>query len=612
MTKEKSDILKKILFLICIIITFLMGCVFAHEWNVSENAVFYEDANETLFDDAIASLAEAMGKTKRYYNSRLIIKDSEELLDETFDSVYPGTAITFGNNEVFCLKGVSSELGEERIAFIVKNYNDVCLVYPNINYDLYPNGIYDICISPYIDNELIFLSAYTIDDSEKYVSMLMLLDSNFSVVSETTISGTKFCGNTLVTPQGYVLQLSCEDGLSLYRSKSPIKKSLSNFNFSKVNTIDSSEIDSGTMGYFKNQLFALYSDSNANLKCSVSSNKEGSSKWSISKTIDNGYLNPVIQSNCLGNDAEFMCTKIDDDHCYPVLGNVDPNNAKIANIYDFDNKLNVIAGYPCFITHKDGYGCMYFDNIGDDDCAVYYKDIKSNFKDSIPTQLEIATNEAELFLASLCNEKGTSIGLSNKSNISIDYNKQTKKILIKYNYQKYSKYEFGFESKADAFTVSEDELNEIIVLAKLCGYSMFSKYDGIVIGQNGNNFDYKLTSKDGMYNKGQVDNLVAYILKNTYNATKPDSFEGCQKVGHNSNRLIYVGYRKENNFAIKPLATAENANVSKVTYCVDGQEEIVVEPLINIRTPHDGNIHNIVITAYGANGLKVQTTYNYK
>lgn len=612
MTNEKSDILKKLLLIICLISIILNGIVFASEWDISENAVFYEDGNETMFDDAISSLAETMGKTKRYYRSRLIVKDPEEMLDGIFDSVYPGTAMKFDNNEIYCLRGVSSQTKDDKILFIVKAKNDVSLVYPRINYNKYPNGIYDPCITPYIDGKQFFLSGYTFDENEEFVSVLMVLDDNFNVVSETKVPGAKFSGNTLVTSQGFILHLSCEDGLSLYRSTNPFKNSLENMNISNIGKLDSSEIDNATMGYSNNKIVALYNDSENKLKYTFIKNQEGVGKWNISKTISQDYINPVMQYKSSSNEIVFSCTALSEDRTYPVIGYFDIAKESIKDIYDFDNKLYGIAGFPSFLVHNDGYGCMYFDNIGEDDCAVYIKDIKSNFKDSIPQGLELSSNEAELFLSSMPYEKGTSVGLCGKSNIFIDYNKKDNKISVKYNYQKYIKHEFSLNSKSDLYKMSDEDLDNITILAKLCGYSLNYNYDGMILGKDGKYFNIRLNEKDGLYSDKQIDNIVAYLLKETFNEIVPTSFEGCQKIGHNSNGVIYVGYKVENSYAIKAMASAEKSNISKVTYSIDGQAEVLTEPLMNIRTPHDRTAHNIVITAYGANGIKVQTTYNYK
>lgn len=408
--KSKYMYFLSILLLLCII---CISPVYAAEkidieghatWNDSKNTSLRPRsievelyANNTLVDKKIVS-GSVTDNVNRYYTSRHVIKEMNSTFDNKYSYVSFSSGIYFNKKELYASRAAnqhttstnSSEWG--KIVFFERTANGINKVYPDIPYSQFSGELRDPTLSKINDN-LFFLSCFTTDASNNHTSVLMTLDKNYNVTSSIVSSDSLFWGNTLITPEGYILKAGYIDGsIKLYRSNKKFENTLSGISLTKIKefTVSGNSFTEPTIGYYNDELILIARNGTSsdpkNSYIFKTSNLEGNGTWDSGSDLGIVLHSPVLLQEYHGTKLLFAGSYIADPVNnktlrVPCIGYINTSTGKKTSIDVIDSSVTGFSGYPALVKHNGGYGMIYYenDNSSNAKTALYLKDISSNY-----------------------------------------------------------------------------------------------------------------------------------------------------------------------------------------------------------------------------------------
>ncbi len=598
--------MKKNLMMLAIFMMIVLSCSYANNWNIAENVTFGDSRGSTIADDMVSSLSSSLGKTRRYYSSKLYIKDSVSLLDDRFCVSVDGSAVFFDGNELYAFASSEDYESNNTICFLVRNSSGIQMVYPNINYSKYGGNLCEPNISVTNDSRYLLLTCYISKENGSLSSALIVLNNDFDVVSDVIVPNIKLTGNTLITPQGYILHAGRERGSAVYRSNEKFSNDISKIKFSKVNSLESSEAKESTIGYFNNNLVAIYRNSSGKVFVTYTSDKEGSSNWKSPKTLDREIYFVSIPSENSGSALPFTCDYFKrEDAMSAYIGFVNVDDATITYFREVDSSIEASTGYSSVLPHRDGYGILYYEEY--DDCtAMCLKDFQYGFENTAMEDMKLSGTETNNFLNIFDGTKGTALGKSITSNIAVDYDKTSNKFNVMFGYQKYKTYAFNLNASADENSVSNEQLEDLIELAKLCGVKVDFSYDSISFELEGTIYNVNTGFDGQMHNTQKVESTFATILDNKFSFVDLNS--NVARVEQNG---ITIVLSSDVTNVVKVLATSNGKHVSNISYQIDGGASTEINEFKSIYLKKDGGSHSLSITTTCDDGSKAVLNYNY-
>ena len=596
----------KKLYLVFIILLIIFGIVYAYNWNEIEDAEFFDNRNSSLADDTISILSSALMKTRRYYGSRLTIKDPDYYLARKYVYCSDCSGLIFESNELYAFSASDEEDIDNAILFVVRNKDDVKLVLPNIDYSKYDGKLLEPNLSYSNQDDVIFLTCYIYNEGKKDSSVIMALDTEFNVISDVVVNGIKFTGNTIITPKGYILHAGKADKLNIYKSNKVYSNNLSSLKFSKLYTLDSSKTSKeATIGYYNNYLVAFYRN-DENSKIRLTTNKEGKSGWIKEKILDSYYMFPTVFNKSEDENLIFTALESRDDVLTPVLCTLDVNEGVTVSKRYIDRSLIDPYGYTSLVKHSDGYGLLYYDECDGDSSGIYLKDIKNGFNNEKFVSLDLNGSMIIDYINGLENNSGTMIGTVQSSNISLDYSKSPISFDIKYNYQNYKTITFEAFEDNTIYTIDDTQIEEVINLCKICGYNI-EFYNGIIsFVKDEISYEFDLLSDGEKYNTSQVEAFIIYIINNAFNEIDEN-----QCIVADKKDGVFVGLVSTGTSSCKIIAKANGCKLETISCQVDEGELQSANLFKTIFTKKDGKNHTLKVIATSDDGRTTKINYNY-
>lgn len=340
-------------------------------------------------DSKIVMKPQATNNFTRYFDNRYTIKKMDSVLDNTYNYTYVAFSggIKFNNKELYAARASYNHFTSTdperwgKIVFFERKKDGVDIIYPNIDYK-YNGELRDPNLSNTNYDDKFFLSSFTTDENNNHKSVLMILDKNYNVISDTVLDEKIFWGNTLITPNKHILKPYYYDNkIYLLISNEQFKGSLDNITFDTIQIQTNSSSAEPTIGYYNDMLVLISRVHNENSEIFYTKDLEGKTGWSEPKKLNYQIHSPVLLANYKGNKLLFAGSMIKDTgYRVPVIGYVDVLNGKITKILEVDNDIDEFSGYPALVEHDSGYGMIYYQNqVGNVNTGLYLKDIPRSF-----------------------------------------------------------------------------------------------------------------------------------------------------------------------------------------------------------------------------------------
>ena len=230
------------------------------------------------------------------------------------------------------------------------------------------------------DGQYMILSGFSTDENDAHENYVILVDSNYEIVNYyRDANPTKlFWGNTLITPNGYLLKAGYLGGkVGIFRSTAAFDDDVSEITFEEVQEFSVADytLSETTLGYFNDTLVAISrNDGTSRISTiSVTSNLEGTDGWSTPADIDQKVHAPVLLPHSTGDYLMFAGALYDSSsHRVPCAGLIDPTTKKAVACGIIDKDIDGYSGYCGIVPFGgDTYGAAYYEDRGV--TALYYR-----------------------------------------------------------------------------------------------------------------------------------------------------------------------------------------------------------------------------------------------
>ena len=307
-----------------------------------------------IFFYSLLYCVDASQQINRYYDERFVIKDFNDNIDG-YPYVSFSDGIMFNNKELVASRisyshktDISSEKKYGKIIFFERTTEGLNKKYPNINYDKYNGELRDPNLSESNIPGTFFLSCFTTGENNSHTNVLMLLNENYEVISDIEYKGGLAWGNTLISPDGYLLQLTYGSGkVTLYKSVNVFDGNLQNMEFHDIAVLNTKDYPTeSTIGYYNDKLVCI-SRTNKNLQITYTTDLEGKTGWSIPDDLGQKIHSPTLLSSFKG-DKLIFAGSLEKGNTYrvPVIGYIDLIKKEIIDLKEIDNEIKKYRRIP--------------------------------------------------------------------------------------------------------------------------------------------------------------------------------------------------------------------------------------------------------------------------
>lgn len=328
-------------------------------------------------------------------SDRITIKAVGESLEGYAYASFSGGCI-FAGKELYAFRAASGHFTAENHYGTIFFYERVNNVFKKVNislvYDTEQYGeLRDPNLSVSIDGTRLYVSCFTSFDKQKsspHHSIIFILDRNLNQIGSVIIPYSLFWGNTVETPDGYLLHADYSNmKVNIFKSSSPVTSSnLNSIKMLKVATLPKQNEADGvtdyqyaepTIGYYQDKLICLVrTGRNHNSSYSYTYNLEGDSKWTQLESLNYIIHAPCIQPYSNGKYLIYSGSIINEGITngslrkrMPYIGLINISNGKVEHLNGrlVDNKYiwgdNGYGGYTTLVKVDDThFGIMYYND----------------------------------------------------------------------------------------------------------------------------------------------------------------------------------------------------------------------------------------------------------
>lgn len=328
-------------------------------------------------------------------SGRITLKAVGEPLEGYTYAAFSGGCI-FAGKELYAFRAASGHFTTENHYGTILFYERVNNVFKKVNislvYDTEQYGeLRDPNLSASKDGTRLYVSCFTSFNKQKsspHHSIIFVLDRNLKQIGSVVIPESIFWGNTVETPEGYLLHADYSNfKVNIFKSSAPVTSSnLNSIKMLKVTTLPKQKEADGltdyqyaepTIGYYQDKLICLVrTGRNRNSSYSYTYNLEGDSKWakleSMSYIIHAPCIKPYSNEKYLIYSGSIINESITGGSLkkrMPYIGLIHIYNGKVEHLNGrlVDNKYiwgdNGYGGYTTLVKIDDAhFGIMYYND----------------------------------------------------------------------------------------------------------------------------------------------------------------------------------------------------------------------------------------------------------
>lgn len=331
----------------------------------------------------VRNRVDAVSVTSFNNDFKKVLKDYYGYIDD-YGYLSFSSGVYWHGKEIYAMRLAKGHMSPESVSdygkivfFIRDEGNKWDMTYPNLPYSEMTGEMRDpnITLSP--DGETLFLSVFTTNNSDAsnpslHSSALFSLNTAYETTSWCYVTqDTNKCvwGNTLITPNGYILKTTYNRrspyAVELYKSTTAYNGTLDGMTFAYAcELFDKDGFPNETnIGYFNDKLVAVCRNEYKTTSIKYTTDLEGETGWSNEVSMEIELHSPYLSPYCGKNKLFFAGSNYHDmENRYPMIGYLDIVSGKVITSYEIV-KNSRLGGYPSVVFLSDDIiGTCYYMN----------------------------------------------------------------------------------------------------------------------------------------------------------------------------------------------------------------------------------------------------------